>query len=91
MAPFQSGGGRRRSLTRLPVTRIQLGFWCCLVLGYNLFSLFIAILFFLMPLARPSSVLAPAKDNIGRGGQQEILPHLVLVGSINMKKWLYGE
>lgn len=34
-----------------------------------------------------SHVFGPAKENIGHVVQQEILPHLVLVLSINMKKW----
>lgn len=77
------------ALLYLQLTRIQFGHLCSLILGYGLF--FVNYHFCLLPFICSSSVLAPAKDNIGRRGQQEILPHLVLVRSINMRNWLYGE
>lgn len=46
-----------------------------------------ALFFFIPPVCFSSShVFGPAKENIGHEVQQEILPHLVLVQNINMKK-----
>ena len=43
--------------------------------------------FFVLPVCFSSShVFGPAKENTGHVAQQEILPHLVLVQNINMKK-----
>lgn len=52
---------------------------------------FCSILLILPVCFSSSHVFGPAKENIGRVVQQEILPHLVLVQNINMKKWaLWG-